>query len=135
MPDAHALSDAIALALLWAAWGGGIVLGLSYMIFFRWYRTKAGRAFMTVIASFALLLSLNLAWRSTGDDYWGRDFLRPIAFALIAFSTLRVSWILWTGWWDRVPRPMQQDPIRTLNRSPKIGDHPDDEHPLLPHKG
>ncbi len=132
MPELHAFSDSLALALLWTAWVGGMVLGLSYMIFFRWYRTKAGRAFMYVIAGFVLLLTVDAVSNSTGDSYWGREVLRPVAFSLIALSTLRVSWILWTGWWDRIPRPMQQGPIRTLSRSPKPGDGHDDDHPFLP---
>lgn len=130
--DWHALSNGVAFALLVAAWIGGVVLGLSYVIFFRWYRTKAGVAFMQVIASFALLLTLTLVI-NVENQYWGRDILRPLSFLFIAFSTFRVSWILWTGWWDRVPSPLKQEPIRLLHRKPKaVVDVHGHDHPFMP---
>jgi len=112
MIDWHYVSDHISFVLLWAAWGGGSVLALSYAIFFRWFRTRAGRAFMQVVAAFWLLLTLAVVARSTGDDYVMRELLRPIAFLFIAYSTIRVSFIMWTGWWKGEDRPLQQEPIR-----------------------
>lgn len=96
-------ADTVAFAMLWAAYIGSLILSISYGVFFRWYKTVAGRAFMQVLLSLSLLLTSTIVTRTTGDIGLVDDIIKIGAYVWITVSTIQVAVVLWKGWWARDP--------------------------------
>lgn len=91
------VTDFIAdISILVAIIGCGTFV-ISYATFFNWRLTPAGRALMYfVIALLSVAIIAGLG-RWLGPTYFGRELTRPITWGAVAFTSIRLTWVLWTS--------------------------------------
>lgn len=68
---------------------------VSYMGFFAWWKTRAGRALLFLFLSWVAVTTISLLTRLIGPDYWGREWLRVFGWGLVAYSLINLLVTLW----------------------------------------
>jgi hypothetical protein len=101
---------------IFVAGAGAIVFAFSYVTFFNWRRTPAGRALMYFVLSLVALFILNALGRWTGSDYPFREWIRFGTYTVLVFTIWHLVWVLWRGWRSGSERPLE---IPTRDRKEK----------------
>lgn len=99
MPDLFAIGDYILIA----ATAGAYIFTISYAGAFNWKLTTEGRTLLYVFASLAVVLTLNALARFLGTDYWGREWIRIVVYAVFLVLIVRLIYVLWANWRRRGP--------------------------------
>jgi hypothetical protein len=76
----------------------GIVFAVSYGLFFKWWKTAAGRAVFAFVVSLDLTFLLNMSGRWLGVDYPGRDIVRIAVYTFVLGSVSYLLYVLWRSW-------------------------------------
>ncbi len=84
--------------ILFAASVVGIAFAVSYGLFFKWWKTPAGRAVFAFVVSLDLTFVLNITGRVFGPDYPGRDLLRIGIYTFVLGSVSYLLYVLWRSW-------------------------------------
>lgn len=63
-----------------------VIFTASYMIFFNWRKTSAGRAIMYLFLSWVFLTAISLAAVLVDPGYWGRPIFRVIGWGFVIFA-------------------------------------------------
>jgi hypothetical protein len=84
---------------------GAIVFAISYMTFFNWRKTEAGKALMHFVLSLVALFLLSILSTSFGDYPMKHDF-RLLVYAGVAIAVWRLVWVLWRNWRKGDERPL-----------------------------
>ena len=72
-----------------------VVFTTSYMVFFLWRKTKAGRAILFTFSALLVVTLLSLLSRWIGQDYWMREWFRAIGWFLVTIAVLNLVRVLW----------------------------------------
>lgn len=96
------------------AGAGAIVFAISYMTFFNWRKTQAGRALLYFVLSLCALFILNSLGRWGGDDYPYREWVRSTTYTVLVVAMWRLVWVLWRNWRRGDDRPLD---IETKSRT------------------
>jgi hypothetical protein len=83
---------------IFIAGAGAIVFAVSYIAFFNWRRTPAGRALLYFVLSLIALVLLNALGRWIGHDYPLRVWARLAVYTGIAATVWRLVVVLWRNW-------------------------------------
>lgn len=87
--------NSIADFLILIAFVAALVFAISYVSFFRWQKTKAGRAILYVFVSWIGVTLISLLARFIGQDYWMREWFRLIGWGLVVFAVINLIRVLW----------------------------------------
>lgn len=101
------ITDIIADWLIIVALAATIVFVVSYAAFFNWRLTPAGRALMYFVLSLVSIALLSFLGRWLGPEYFGRELLRPATWAGVAFTAIRLTFVLWASWRAKEPLDIQ----------------------------
>lgn len=96
-PDTTIL-DVISDVLMVASGAGILAFTVSYIAFFAWRRTAAGKAIMYFALSLCALLGQIIVSRLTGGDYPLRDLTRFFAYAVVLCASWGLAFTLWRNW-------------------------------------
>ena len=91
---AHVL-NAVADIFILIAFSAMLIFTASYVVFFRWRKTKAGRAILYVFAALLAVTAPSLMGRWIGPDYWMREWFRVICWGLTVIAVLNLIRVLW----------------------------------------
>lgn len=83
---------------VFVAFMAGLVFTVSYVLFFRWRKTHAGRAIMYLFCSWIAVTSLSLLVLFFGQTYFLREWLRLAAWTFVMFAAVNVVRVLWRSW-------------------------------------
>lgn len=83
--------------VMFSAVVGVLVFTLSYMLFFAWRKTHAGKALMYFTSSLALWAVQSFAAR-INPDYPGRPWSRVVVYLLISVTVWGLVVTLWRSW-------------------------------------
>lgn len=97
MPELLEITDLIADVGIVVAFLAAFVFVISYAMFFNWRKTQAGRSLLYFVISLVAVAALSFLGRWIGQDYWGREFIRPLVWWLVAGTAIRLTWVLWTS--------------------------------------
>lgn len=88
----------IADVLLLVACAGTIGFAGSYVSFFAWRKTQAGRALLAFSLSLVsvILLAALAVW--TNNEYPFREYIRVTVYAGLAVTVWRLLIVLWRSW-------------------------------------
>lgn len=90
----------------------------SYVSFFRWSKTKAGRAILFVFTSLLVVTLLSLLPRWVGQDYWLREWFRVFGWGFTVVAVLNLIRVLWYNFLlDKSPLSLEPrtHPIPTVD--------------------
>lgn len=77
------------------AFSAMLIFTASYVVFFRWRKTKAGRAILYVFSALLAVTVLSLLSRWIGQDYWMREWFRVFGWGLVVVAVLNLVRVLW----------------------------------------
>lgn len=90
--------DHISEILMLGSGAGVVLFTVSYIAFFQWRRTGAGKAILYFALSLCALLGQIIATRSFGGDFVLRDIVRLVAYAVVFLSSWGLVFTLWRNW-------------------------------------
>lgn len=126
----HTILDVIADAFLLGAAAGLVVFTLSYLIFFKFWKTFAGVSVALFTFSLDLVIGLILIGRFAGGDYGLRDELRFAVYLLVFAASWLMVYTIWHYW---LRTPVDGSPSQDLGlerrEHPKTGETPIQESP------
>lgn len=95
MLDLPEVLNAVADVFIIIAFSAMLVFTVSYLLFFRWRKTKAGRAILYVFAALLAVTAISLVSRWIGPDYLFREWFRIIVWGLTVIAILNLIRVLW----------------------------------------
>jgi hypothetical protein len=99
------MSEILTHVAIYAGGAGAIFFAASYMTFFNWRKTEAGKAlmgFVTALVALFLLGSVGVIW----GEYEFKHDLRLLVYTAVAFTMWRLVWVLWRNWRRGDERPL-----------------------------
>lgn len=94
------MSDIITNIAILIGGTGAIFFAVSYMTFFNWRKTEAGRSLMGFVSALVALFILGVISLIFGEYELKHD-LRLLTYTAVAFSMWRLVWVLWRNWRGR----------------------------------
>lgn len=90
------------LLLVYGA-AGTIVFFISYIIFFNWRKTAAGKALLYFVLGLIIVFTVNIIGTFVGvhypqNEYPGRVFVRTAAYGYMAYTVTHLVYVLWSNW-------------------------------------
>ncbi|MBK0420144.1 hypothetical protein JD276_13990 [Leucobacter sp. CSA1] len=107
------MTDALFLIgdiIMLTALAGAAVFAASYVAFFNWRSTSAGRSLLYFVLALIAWASQSVLAR-LNPDYMGREWVRIVVYVFIAATVWRLVATLWRSWGrpfevtPRKPRP------------------------------
>lgn len=95
MSDLPAVLNNIADVFILIAFSAMLIFTASYLVFFRWRKTKAGRAILYVFLSLLAVTALSLMARWVSTDYWMREWFRVVLWGLTVIAVVNLIRVLW----------------------------------------
>lgn len=105
---------------IFVAGAGALVFAVSYMAFFNWRKTQAGRALLYFVLALVALCFVNALGRWMGNDYPFREYVRSGVYTAIVATIWRLVWVLWRNWRRGDPRPLN------IEQKPRSKEHHED---------
>ncbi len=90
--------DLIADLLILVAGVGTIVFSASYVSFFAWRKTQAGRALLQFSLSLNSVVMLAALARWTENEYAFREPIRVAVYLFLVITVWRLVYVLWRSW-------------------------------------
>lgn len=109
------MSDLITTIAIYAGGAGAIFFAVSYMAFFNWRKTDAGKALMGFVTALVALFLLGASSAIVGDYEFKHD-LRLLTYTAVAVSMWRLVWVLWRNWRRGDDRPLS---LETRDKKPQ----------------
>lgn len=97
----------VILAVVLAAVFTGLYAG-----FFKWRKTRAGRAVMYVFISWVAISLISFLAIWVDPEYWGRPFFRMLGWGAVVFAVCNLIWTL-VHYFFKTPAPIQLEPRHT----------------------
>lgn len=95
MFELSSLLNDVADIFILVAFSAMLIFTASYVVFFRWRKTKAGRAILYVFSALLAVTLLSLLSRWIGQDYWMREWFRVVGWGLTVIAVLNLIRVLW----------------------------------------
>lgn len=89
-----------------------------YVSIFNWRKTHPGSAVFYFVLSLVVVSTLPLLTILFGRDYFGREWVRVLAWLFVVFTSWRLTWVLFRSWRRGKKRPLNIETKPTKTHKP-----------------
>lgn len=113
------MSEILTHVAIYVGGAGAMFFAASYMVFFNWRKTEAGKALMGFVTALVALFLLGSIGAILGEYELKHD-LRLLVYTAVAFTMWRLVWVLWRNWRRGDERPLSLE----MREKPVTGEIP-----------